>query len=599
MSKREPAPAIRYRIAFPEPHTHLFDVTVRVPLDPRRDEVELSLPAWTPGSYKVRDFARHVQDLVARGPGGSAVAGRKTDKHTWRFDARGLASLEVSYKVYANELTVRTAHLDDRHAYWNGANLCLAVAGETSRPCEVELGPLPRGWIVATGLEPLAGAPGSFVAPDYDALVDAPFDVGLLVVREFVVDGVKHVIALDGEGNYDAARMREDVEKIVRSELAMFGGKPPYPHYTFIVHCVPEGTPGGGLEHASSTTLMWQRFKFRPRDKYEDFLALVSHEFFHLWNVKRLRPRELGPFDYGRENYTRALWIVEGVTSYYDELFLRRAGIWDADGYLKKTAEHVGNLEETPGRLHQSLEESSFDAWIKYYQKNEHSVNATVSYYEKGQVVAWLLDLELRARTGGERSLDHVVRRLYEEHPETGPGYDPARFEAIASEAAGSDLSWFFEGYVRGVKELDYDRHLAPFGLRLAWEPKSKDAAAKDGSAEARPWLGARMRPEGGRAIVAEVLEGSPAWRAGVQPLDELVALDGFRTPCEQVEARLHERRAGEKVRLSLFRGDRLVEAEGTLEARPFARAAIQRRPDAGERERRLYEGWLGEPWRA
>jgi predicted metalloprotease with PDZ domain len=226
-------------------------------------------------------------------------------------------------------------------------------------------------------------------------------------------------------------------------------------------------------------------------------------------------------------------------------------------------------------------------------------VNATVSYYEKGQLVAWLLDLEIRRASGGSRSLDDVMRALYREHPETGPGYETARFEALASEAAGADLSGFFEDYVRGTKELDYDRHLAPFGLRLRWEPRSKDATGKEGEPEARPWLGARTRADGPRTVVTEVLEGSPAWRAGVQANDELLALDGLRVGHDSLDARLHERRAGDRATLALFRGDRLVEVAAALEARPWAKASIVRRAEADEAARRLYEGWLGEPWRA
>ncbi len=583
---------VHYRIAFPEPHTHLFRVAMTVPLPEPRATVDLALPAWTPGSYRVRDFSRHIQDLESRAPL------RKIDKQTWRFETAGARALEVSYQVYANELTVRTAHLDERHAYWNGANLCLYVAGEKDRPARLTVGELPAGWRIVTGLDP-AGSQNEFSSPSYDRFIDQPVDCGAFALEEFEVEGVKHRIAIDGEGNHEPARMREDVEKIVRAELAMWGGTPPYPHYTFIVHCVPESVAGGGLEHERSTTLMWNRFKFRPRDKYDDFLALVSHEFFHLWNIKRLRPRELGPFEYGGETYTRALWIVEGVTSYYDELFLRRAGIWDADAYLKKTADHLQNVEETPGRRHQSLEDASFDAWIKYYQKNEHSVNATISYYEKGQLVAWLLDLEVRARSGGERSLDDVMRRAYAEFPETGPGYTTERFEAIASEAAGADLGAFFADHVRGVRELDYDRHLAPFGLKVAWEPKSKDGGgARAGEPETRAWLGLRTKAEGARTVVAEVLESSPAWSAGLQAGEELLALDGFKVVPDQLEARIHERRPGDRVKIAVFRGDRLVEAEAALEGKPWARPAIVRRAEAGDAERRLYEGWLGEAWK-
>lgn len=584
-----------YTISFPEPHTHLFEVSMRVPLPERRPTVDLAMAAWTPGSYKIRDYARHVQDLVAIDlDSGATVPVFKIDKQTWRLEPGASRLVEVTYKVYANELTVRTAHLDDRHAYWNGAAVFLYVAGEADRPARVRVAGLPEGWTIATALDPVAGAAHEYLAADFDALVDAPFACGALEIEDLTIAGVRHRLAIDGEGNYDLARLREDVPKIVSATLAMFGGTPPYPDYTFIVHCVPEGQPSGGLEHKRSTTLMWNRFRFRPREKYEDFLALVAHEFFHVWNGKRLRPRELGPFDYRRENYTRSLWIVEGVTSYYDELILRRAGIIDAETYLKKVAEHVERIEETPGRLHQTLEEASFDAWIKYYQRTEHSVNSQVSYYEKGQIVAMLLDLEIRYRSAGARTLDDVLRALYREHPETGVGYDAARFEALASEAASFDLAPFFDAYVRETEEIDYGRFLRPFGLELRWEPK-KDDGEKRETAEERAWLGARLRVEGGRTLVTEVLEGSPAFASGLMAGDEILALDGFRASAADFDLRLHERRPGERIEIAVFRGDRLRRLSATLAARPWARRAIKPRPDAAPAERARYEAWLGE----
>jgi predicted metalloprotease with PDZ domain len=591
---------LTYAISFPEPHTHLFEVRMRIPVIEPRPTLDLAMAAWTPGSYKIRDYARHVQDLVALDADtGATIAAPKVDKQTWRLATGRARLVTVSYRVYANELTVRTAHLDDRHAYWNAAALCLYVAGETDRAARVVVEGLRPGWIAVTGLDRASEERHEYVAPDFDALVDAPFVCGPLEVCDLDVEGVRHRLAIDGDGNYDLTRLREDVSKIASTELAIFGGAPPYPHYTFIVHCVPEGQPSGGLEHKRSTTLMWGRHRFRPRDKYDDFLSLVAHEFFHLWNGKRLRPRELGPFDYRQENYTRALWIVEGVTSYYDELVLRRAGLIDAETYLRKVAEHVDRIETTPGRLHQSLEEASFDAWIKFYQRTEHSVNCQVSYYEKGQLVAWLLDLEIRHRSAGACSLDDVLRQLYREFPETGAGYDAARFEAVASELASFDLRPFFDAYVRETQELDYDRFLAPFGLRMVEEPRKDGGEGKRDEVEERAWLGASVRAEGARSVVTEVVENSPAFAHGVLAGDELLALDGFKVGAGDLEARLHERRPGDRARLTVFRGDRLLTIEAPLAARRWAKRAIRPRPDATHAERTRYEAWLGEPFPA
>ena len=591
--------ALHYAVSFPRPHTHLFEVRGRIPLDAPRETLDLAMAAWTPGSYKVRDYARHVQDFAARdADSGAPIAAAKVDKQTWRLSPGGARAVEVSYRVYANELTVRTAHLDDRHAYWNAAALFFYVPEETDRAVRVAIEGLPRGWTVATGLDRAAGDRHEYEAPDWDTFMDAPVACGALEVCDLDIAGVPHRLAIDGEGNYDLPRLREDVAKIVSAELAIFGGAPPYPHYTFIVETVAEGQPAGGLEHARSTTLMWNRFRFRPQEKYQDFLSLVAHEFFHLWNGKRVRPRELGPFAYDRENYTRSLWIVEGITSYYDELVLRRAGVMDAEAYLKKVAEHVERLEETPGRLHLSLEEASFDAWIKFYQRNEHSVNSQVSYYEKGQLVAWLLDLEIRTRSAGASSLDDVLRALRAEFPETGPGYDAARFEKIASEAAAFDLGPFFDAYVRGTEELDYDRFLAPFGLKLVDEAK-KDGDTKRDEPEERAWLGAHVKQEGGRSVVSEVLEGSPAYEFGLMAGDELLAIDGFKVGAGDLDARLHERKPGDRAKIAAFRGDRLVTIEVELGARRWAKRAIRPRPDANHADRTRYEAWLGEPFPA
>jgi predicted metalloprotease with PDZ domain len=587
---------LTYTIAFPEPHTHLFDVRMRIPLVESREALDLAMAAWTPGSYRIRDYARHVQDLVAMdADSGTTIPATKIDKQTWRLAVGGSKLVNVQYRVYANELTVRTAHLDERHAYWNGAALLLYVVGETDRRAHVVLEGVREDWVVATGLDRAAEDRHEYLAADFDALVDAPFACGPLEVADLDIASVRHRLAIDGEGNYDLARLREDVTKIVETELAMFGGKPPYPHYTFILHCVPEGQPGGGLEHARSTTLAWGRFRFRPREKYEEFLSLVAHEFFHLWNGKRLRPRELGPFDYRAENYTRSLWIVEGVTSYYDELILRRAGLIDAEAYLRKVAEHVERVENTPGRLHQSLAEASFDAWIKYYQRTEHSVNAQISYYEKGQLVAMLLDLEIRHRSAGSRSLDDVVRALYEEHPETGVGYEAARFEAIASEMASFDLQPFFDAYVRETAELDYDLYLAPFGLRLLDEPKKDGDGPKRSEPEVRAWLGANVKADGPRALVSEVLEGSPAFLHGLMAGDEILALDGFKVGASDLDARLHDHKPGDRAKIVVFRGDRLLTIEIVLGGKKWSRRAIRPRPDATHAERTRYEAWLGE----
>ncbi|NTV64437.1 MAG: M61 family metallopeptidase, partial [Oscillochloris sp.] len=410
---------ITYTISMPEPHSHLFHVEVAVDVL-TTPSLELRLPAWTPGSYMIRDYARHVQEFTALGPDGSVLPWHKTAKDAWQVETGSLAQVLVRYKVYAYELTVRTSYLDASHGYFNPATLCLYVPGRTNEPLGVQV-VLPVGWRVSTALERGPEGRGSevFVAQDYDELVDSPFECGTQRVLSFTVGEVPHELAIYGYGNEDEARLLADTRRIVEAQRDMFDGLP-YPHYLFILH-LTDGR-GGGLEHRNSVTNMVDRWTFQPERSYERYLSLTSHELFHVWNVKRLRPAVLGPFDYRRENYTRLLWFVEGVTSYYDELLLVRAGLMKPERFLDKLADEILALQGQPGRHLQTLEESSFDAWVKFYRPDENSANTSISYYLKGSLVCLLLDMAIRRHTAGERSLDDVIRELYGRYPISGPG---------------------------------------------------------------------------------------------------------------------------------------------------------------------------------
>lgn len=408
---------ITYTISMPAPHTHLFHVTVEVD---RLDgaSVDLVLPSWTPGSYMIREYARHVQGFDARAAAtDTPLPWRKVAKDAWRVETGGAERIRVRYQVYANDLTVRTSHLDGAHAYFNGASVFMFVPGREAEPLRLRV-EAPPDWQVTTGLDP-ADRPNEFLAADYDELVDCPVECGTHRLLAFEVDGIPHRMAIWGRGNEDEARLIADTRRIVEAQRDFFGGLP-YRHYTFILHLL-DGR-GGGLEHRNSVTNQVDRWTFRPERNYERYLSLTSHELFHVWNAKRLRPAPLGPFDYRRENYTRLLWLVEGATSYYDNLLLTRAGLMAPERFLERLGEAIAQLQNQPGRLVQSLEQSSFDAWIKFYRPDENSANSSVSYYLKGGLVCFLLDMEIRACTGGRRSLDDLMRRLYVAYPISGPG---------------------------------------------------------------------------------------------------------------------------------------------------------------------------------
>ncbi|MFV9505755.1 MAG: M61 family metallopeptidase [Oscillochloridaceae bacterium umkhey_bin13] len=582
---------ITYTIAMPAPHTHLFHVQIE--LDGLHGDVlDLILPSWTPGSYMIREYARHVQAFSATHDDGSPLHWQKQAKDCWRVQTAGATRIMVSYHVYANDLSVRTSHLDASHGYFNGAAVFMYAEGRTAEQIRLLIEP-PPDWHVTTALAPLPGdalasepRPGRFyfVATDYDELVDSPVECGTHRLFHFEVDQIRHELAIWGSGNEDPERLVHDTERIVKAQRDFFGSLP-YPRYTIILH-LTDGK-GGGLEHRNSVTNQLDRWSFRPERSYERYLALTSHELFHVWNGKRLRPAVLGPFDYRHETYTRLLWLVEGATSYYDKLLLVRAGLLRRERYLEKLADEIINLQHQPGRLCQSLEQSSFDAWIKLYRPDENSANVSISYYQKGSLVCLLLDMRLRAASNGARSLDDLLRLLYASYPLDEPGLPEAgavqaAAEAVASLPTGS-LDDFFARYIAGTAELAYAEAFAVVGLELAWMHRGPAA-----------WLGINVRQHGERAMISSVRSDGPAYAAGVNANDELLALDGWRVSEERMNARLAEREPGTVVTLSLFRGDRLIELPVTLAEAPPDNLSLRTVATPTETQRRNLQTWLG-----
>lgn len=543
------------------------------------------MPSWTPGSYLVREYARHVEGLRATALE-RACGVRKTAKDTWAIAHGGASEVTVEYAVYAHELTVRTNHVSDTHGYFNGAAVFVRPVKDPSfdwdaLSIELELHKPDPSWSIATGL-PRVESKGEnvFVAKDFDQLVDCPVDVGVHERHEFVVESKPHEIVLWGSPNRaDRERLVRDVSKIVATESAMFGGLP-YDRYLFLLHLAPGGR--GGLEHDNSTALLASPDAFESESGYEDLLSLFAHEFFHLWQVKRTRPAGLRPYRYEGENYTRMLWLFEGGTSYYDWLTLRRAQLVTPKKYLEHLASEIARLEETPGRFAQTVEEASFDAWIKLYRPDEHSVNSTVSYYLKGEIVCALLDLELRARSKGEKSLDDVIRYVWREFGQKLEGIPEDEVERVFAAATGVDVSDLIDAWVRSTQPLHYDEALAKMGLAL--RAKGSRGAS----------LGVRTRSEGGRCVLASVLRDSAAERAGLSPGDEIVAIDGRRVDDSGLRRRLEARKPGESVELLFARRDwlqstRVVLAEPSPEGYEIIAAH-----GASEGARALGAAWLG-----
>lgn len=585
------APEISYTVSMPAPHTHLLQVEMRLARGTAANlpaQIDLVMPVWTPGSYLVREYARHVQDFAASEGGGKPLAWRKINKNTWRVETTGTArEVRATYSIYANELTVRTNELHDRHAFWNNAALLLYVDGQLSAPSTVRVVPF-GDWKIATGLPAVSGQRNTFRAENFDVLYDSPFLVSDFKTLSFEVRGVPHRIIIDGEGNYDAERMRRDVQKIVEASVAMMGDIP-YRDYTFQFMLHP--TAGGGLEHLNSTAIIWRRYNFRPETSYDDFLSLVAHEYFHLWNVKRTRPDVLGPFDYTGENYTRLLWVAEGVTSYYENILSRRAGAISDKEYLTTIANAIRSLQNTPGRLEQSIEEASFDAWIKYYRPDENTLNSAISYYDKGAIVGLLLDLEIRRRSAGAKSLDDVMRYLYDEFGKKNRTFTPEDFQRASEQMAGASLDDFFRRYVRGREELDYNTAFAAVGLQLQTTAASTTDPTKPAAAKA--FFGANLRQDADRLVVASVPAGTPAYDQGITFNDHIVALDGGRVTLTTFNARLEEKKPGDEVRLTIFRLDELRTFTIKLGGRPEENYRLVPLAQQTPEQKRLYDGWL------
>jgi predicted metalloprotease with PDZ domain len=530
------------------------------------------------------------------------------------------AEVKVAYRVYAHELTVRTSDVDADHAFLHPASLFVFAPVLSSEPVAIDVEP-PEGSAIATGLRPAPGTEagaGHFVAEDLDELLDCPIEIGGFEWLEFMAGGKPHCVAVCGRGYFDRAKLVVDIKAFVDQALALFGGVP-YESFTFIVHLAPGGQ--GGLEHRNSTAIQASPHVFHPRKSYDGFLELLCHEHFHVWNVKRIRPASLGPFDYGRENYTRSLWVAEGITSYYDRLLLRRAALMPVKRYLQSVGEELAKLHQVPGRFVQSLEEASFDAWIKHYRPDESTPNTAVSYYLKGALVALALDLEIRHRTGSRHTLDDVMRLLWKRFGAAPRGFEDAQVQPLLEEATGLDLQTFFDDLVRGRAEVDLGPYFAPFGLELEgrWDdvpeplyaeaPPTPPPPPAPGAPPAAPpapppprppaWLGVTTRTEHGRAVVATVHAEGPAERAGLAPGDEVVALENYKVDEKSLRERLAARVPGEDVSLTVFRREELLDLAVTLGIRPYDRYEIRPRADADETARALYQAWLGEPFPA
>ena len=569
-SNQKTPPVIAYAIVPKDLAGHLFAVSLKVAVPAPGGQV-FALPAWIPGSYMIREFSRNIVQIRAEA-NGKPVALTKLDKHTWRA-APVAGALTLHYEVYAWDLSVRAAHLDQTHGFFNGTSVFLRVLGQEEMAHQVDIVRPPdaaaKSWRVATALPELAAKRygfGTYIAADYDELIDHPVEMGDFALATFKAHGVAHDIVVSGRvPNLDMARLQADLKALCETQIAFFeptSKRAPMVRYVFLTLAVGDGY--GGLEHRASTALICARAdlptaatpnNLEAGDGYLKFLGLCSHEYFHTWNVKRIKPAAFAPYDLQAETYTPLLWLFEGFTSYYDDLLLVRSGLLGEATYLKLQGKTIGSVLRGSGRTKQSVADSSFDAWGKYYRQDENAPNAIVSYYTKGSLVALLFDLTIRARTDGGKSLDDVMLALWQRfgrdfYTSTARGVTEADVEALFDEVSGLKLQPLFERYVRGTDELPLAKLYAPFGVKLS-----------DARSATKPSLDAALVRDGGDCKLAQVHEGGAAHAAGLSAGDLLVALDGLRVSGNpaNLDTLLGRYRVGDSVEVHAFRRDELL----------------------------------------
>jgi predicted metalloprotease with PDZ domain len=568
---------IAYVITFPEAQAHYADIEMTI-AGLQQNSLDVKMPVWTPGSYLVREYAKNVESFSAAS-NKTMLDATKIAKNCWRIQTAGHPDITIKYRVYCFEISVRTSFVDAAHGFLSPAGIFMYPDKMLHQPSTVHIAPY-KGWTkVSTSLDEVNGDAFTRYAPNYDILYDSPIEVGNQDIFGFDAAGVKYEVAMCGGGNYDKERLKKDMAKIAEQETAVYGENP-NKHYVFIVHNYARG--GGGLEHLSSTVLGASRDNYANDQGYHNFLSLVAHEHFHLWNVKRLRPIALGPFDYDNENYTTDLWVAEGFTAYYQNLILRHANLFPADEYLNTVAKVIDMIENQPGAKIQPLAEASFDAWIKLYRPNENTVNTSISYYDKGAVIAMLLDLEIINDSHAKYSLDDVMKYMYDTYYKVKKrGYTDLEFKQGLEKFAGKSLNDFYKNYIYGLTPIDYNKYLGYAGYQVTDEL----AATND------PSLGINISNNNGKKIVTNVLRGSAGWIDGINVNDELTAIDN--TPVTDINTMLNGKKPGDKIVVSVMRDGLPVTLPVTLLRNDRVNYKISSLPELTPKQLENRRKWL------
>jgi predicted metalloprotease with PDZ domain len=568
---------IFYTISFKKPFTHYCEVEIKVPLEELRDSLIFSMPSWTPGSYLIRDYARNVEQVKAAGDNGNSLEVAKINKNSWKVSLDKQRKVIFRYKVYCNEMSVRTSEINDDHAFLCGAGTFMYVKSMKDRSCVLKINK-PSSWKkVSTGLNKTSS--GLLTAENYDKFIDCPIEIGNQKIIEFDIEGVKYYVSVYGEGNYSDAVVVEDIKKIVNEQINFFR-EAPFKEYTFLIRLAEKR--GGGLEHTNSFSVIVERWSFNDEELYKKFLSLVSHEFFHLWNGKRIVPKEFYQYDYDSENYTECLWVIEGWTTFYGDVLVKRCGLFNKEDYFKFVEKLINDVLRYQGKLFQSLEESSFDTWIKFYKKDENYQNASISYYTKGALVALMLNLEIMKSTDAEYSLDDVIRKLYEDYKASdSKEYTNEKIKKLCEDISGKDFTDFWNRYIKGTEEIPLDEYLNYAGLTLENEHKENYVS-----------LDIETAKDNNKLIVSKVYAGGSGYESGLNANDKILTINNIEVTKDDLGKRLQDFNIGDIIKVTVLRKGSLkyIDVE-ILSALP--KFKVQEMEDKSDLQTRILNKWI------
>ncbi len=569
---------IIYTVSMENPNNHYFHVTLLY-TGINEKSVELKLPVWTPGYYMIMDYAKYLIEFKAADGSGKGLAWEKTSKNRWKVNTEFTHILSVSYDVFAFRTSVADSFLDDGKGFISPTGIFMYPAGQKDQPVTVSIKPYEKFKNISTGLDPVAGKENTFSAPGFDVLYDCPILIGNQEILKFETGGIPYTIAGENLGNIDRSVMVEDFKKIVETSTSLIG-EIPYKHYTFIIM----NRGGGGLEHTNSMAVFSNRLDFNTPQAINGWLSFIAHEFFHLYNVKTIRPIALGPFDYDKENYTDMLWFSEGVTSYYENLILNRAGFFNREDVLKEMKTSISNYENIPGHLFQSVAQSSFDSWMLFFNRSENASNTTISYYDKGCAMGMLLDLKIRYESGNKKSLDDVMMNLYQVYyRDKKRGFTDKEFREVCEKFAGSSLSELFDVYIPTVDDIDYAKYLGYAGLTIDTNPAEAPGA----------WLGITSREEGDNLIITKSEWNSPGYIAGLSQQDIIKEINGEKATAALLNELLGTKNPGDKLTLTVAHRDITNTFDVVLGKKLVRSFEIKPMADPTSKQKALLDKWL------